>query len=264
MPAVTLNSTECYKASQSTATWTGRHVDSRTDFASFLRGVVARRAADADSGFEQGLRSLATTGMETKFVEEFLKAVPDVRDWELGEAFAECALESDSGFAIYWPWNTVRDRRTPRASLPGADLVGFYLEDENVWIMVGEVKSSSDPKTPPNVMYGEGGMTWQLEQSATSLAIQRTILMWLDARSQQEPYRSYYQNAVKRFISSNGRDILIMGVLVRDTEASEADLKSRGEALSVSITAPCRTHLIAWYLPIPISEWPALIKGEAT
>ena len=51
---------------------------------------------------------------------------PEAEDWEVGEALAECALQHDSGREVHWPWNTVRDRRTPRASLPGTDLVGFW------------------------------------------------------------------------------------------------------------------------------------------
>lgn len=38
----------------------------------------------------------------------------------------ECALREDSVHGMHWPWNTVRDRRTPRVGLPGADLVVFW------------------------------------------------------------------------------------------------------------------------------------------
>ena len=54
------------------------------------------------------------------------------------------ARGNNMGMRVDWPWNTVRNRRTPRASLPGADLVGFYRENDTVLLLFGEVKTSSD------------------------------------------------------------------------------------------------------------------------
>ena len=82
--------------------------------------------------------------MATEFVERLLKAVPEPEGWEVGEALAECALERDSGREVHWPWNTVRDRRTPRASLPGTDLVGFCRQGATVLLLFGEVKTGED------------------------------------------------------------------------------------------------------------------------
>src|SRR5690606_29430437 len=129
-----------------------------------------------------------------------------------------------------WPWNTVRDRRTPRASLPGTDLVGFYRQGETVLLLFGEVKTSSEQSAPPNVMYGGSGMTWQLEESAKRLDIQRSLLQWLHARCLVEPYRDLYEKAVSRYLCSEGKELLIVGVLIRDTQPNEADLQSRGKA----------------------------------
>lgn len=119
-----------------------------------MRQVVRPRVADSAEGFEPDLRGLATTGMETAFVERLLKAAPVPESWEVGEALAECALKVDSGREIHWPWNTVRDRRTPRASLPGTDLVGFCRLNGSALLVFGEVKTSSEDAAPPNVMYG--------------------------------------------------------------------------------------------------------------
>ncbi|MEW6218911.1 MAG: DEAD/DEAH box helicase [Thermodesulfobacteriota bacterium] len=143
-----------YSATYASVSWQGRAVDDRVRFAVFLRDVVRPRVADADSGFEADLRGLATTDMSIDQVERLLRAVPDPEGWEVGEALAECALQSDSGRELHWPWNTVRDRRTPRASLPGTDLVGFCRLDGSIWLAFGEVKTSSEATAPPNVMYG--------------------------------------------------------------------------------------------------------------
>jgi hypothetical protein len=232
-------------------------------FTAFMKGVVRPRVQDAAISFESYIRGLATTDMATEFVERLLNAVSESEGWEIGEALAECALQCDSGREIHWPWNTVRDRRTPRASLPGMDLVGFCCIDGAVLLLFGEVKTSSDTGTPPQVMNGGSGMAWQLEESAKRLDIQRTLLHWLHARCQAQLHRDYYEKAVARYLNSDGKDLLLVGVLIRDTQPSELDLKSRGKALSKKLS-PTRIDLIAWYLPVPISEWPKLLQEEVS
>lgn len=260
----TLGSAVCYSGHANSARWEGRHVLDPDQFNRFMREVVRPRVTDVASSFESDLRGLATTGMATKFVERFLKAVPESEVWEVGEALAECALQKDSGREVHWPWNTVRDRRTPRASLPGSDLVGFYREGNSVLLLFGEVKTSADANTPPNVMYGGGGMAWQLEQSVTRLDIHHALLKWLDARCQPAPFRDLYRKAVGRYLKSDGKELLLIGILIRDTAPNELDLKSRGLALSKKVDKPTRVELIAWYLPVPVAEWPKLMKEEAS
>lgn len=260
----TLGSTVCYSGRATLASWEGRHVTDAKQFKRFVLEVVRARVADVAASFESDLRGLATTGMATEFVEHLLKAVPEPEGWEVGEALAECALQHDSGREVHWPWNTVRDRRTPRASLPGTDLVGFYREDDSVLLLFGEIKTSSDANTPPNVMNGGSGMAWQLEQGATRLDIQHALLKWLYARCQSPPNRDLYEKAVGRYLKSEGKELLLVGILIRDTAPSELDLKSRGKALSKTLSKPTRIELIAWYLPVPIAEWPKLLKEEAS
>lgn len=189
---VNLNSTITYSGEANPVQWEGRLVEDKVQFTKYMREVVQPRIADEGSDFDTELRSLATTGMATQFLERLLTAVPDPTNWEVGEALAECALRDDSGRQVCWPWNLVRDRRTPRASLPGADLVGFYLEDDTVSLLVGEVKTSSDSKTPPGVMSGGGGMAWQLEENAKRLDIQHALLIWLRSRCKEQPFRDLY------------------------------------------------------------------------
>lgn len=264
MTTAALTSTVRYSGSYGSAAWIGREVSDREHFTAFLRDVVRSRVSDAQSGFEADLRGLATTNMATEQVERLLRAVPDPAGWEIGEALAECALQTDSGRQIDWPWNTVRDRRTPRASLPGTDLVGFCTAQEDVLLVFGEVKTSSATSAPPNVMYGGSGMAWQLEESAKRLDIQRTLLQWLYTRCSAEPFRGMYQRAVSRFLSSGGKDLLIIGVLIRDTEPNEADFQGRAKALASKLPSPTRIELFAWYLPVSIADWPALLQEESS
>lgn len=261
--ATTLGCSVLYSGNQGSASWEGRIAADHEQFRRYLRDVVRARIADAESSFASDLLGLATTGMATEFVERLLASVPDTEGWEIGEAFAECALRSDSGRDVLWPWNLVRDRRTPRASLPGADLVGFVRNGDAVLLLFGEVKTSSDMNTPPGVMYGGSGMVWQLEESATRLDVQHSLLKWLQVRCRLQPYRTLFERAVARYLMSAGKEFLLIGVLVRDTSPNQLDLGARGEYLSTKLTAPTRVELIAWYLPVPIAEWPNLLQGQA-
>ncbi len=160
-----------YSGSKASAQWRGQVVADKDRFRAYVADRVKSRAEDdeAQDSFAAELRGMATTGMATDFVEKLLRAVPEEQAWAVGEALAECVLADDENREVCWPWNLVRDRRTPRASLPGADLVGFCKEGESVLLLFGEVKTSSDTGTPPGVMNGSGGMAWQLEEEATRL-----------------------------------------------------------------------------------------------
>lgn len=146
----------CYSGSKDSAQWSGVAVSDEDRFESYMADRVGARVEDdeAHDPFAAELFGMATTGMATEFVESLLRSVPEETPWAIGEALAECILADDETREICWPWNLVRDRRTPRASLPGADLVGFCKEGEDVVLLFGEVKTSSDVRTPPQVMNG--------------------------------------------------------------------------------------------------------------
>ncbi len=252
--------TDSYSGTHANTRWYGRRIDDATEFDSYLKDTVAPRVTDVESDFETALRSLATTGMQTAHVEKLLKAVPKPKGWEIGEALAECLLATDSERRVHWPWNTVRDRRTPRASLPGADLVGFCTHGNVVVLLFGEVKTSSDKKAPPNVMYGGSGMNWQLQETASRLDIHRTLLEWLFFRCTDAQAKALYEQAVRRYLSSNGKELLIVGMLIRDTPPDESDLRGRGKDLAGKLTTMKGVELYAWYLPTEIAKWPALIE----
>lgn len=263
MTAASLVSNVHYSGVRGNALWCGRVVVDEDYFKSYVASRVRARVEDDDTHdpFEAELRGMATTGMQTNFVERLLRAVPDEKSWAVGEALAECVLADDDTREICWPWNLVRDRRTPRASLPGADLVGFCKEGESVLLLFGEVKTSSDTGTPPNVMNGSGGMVWQLEEEATRLDIQHALLKWLRSRCDAPKHRELYRAAVRRYVQSVGKEILLVGILLRDTKPNELDLTARAKALAAKLSTPTRIEITAWYLPVPIKDWPALLHG---
>ena len=254
-----------YSGSKDSAQWRGHVVVDEDRFKSYVAGRAKARMEDdeAQGQFAAELHGMATTGMATEFVETLLQAVSEEKSWAVGEALAECVLADDETREVCWPWNLVRDRRTPRASLPGADLVGFCKEGDAVLLLFGEVKTSSDASTPPNVMNGSGGMAWQLKNEATDLNIQHALLKWLRARCASAEHQALYQAAVYRYVQSLGKEILLVGILLRDTEPNELDVTARAKALAKSLGSPTRIEITAWYLPVPIKDWPALLHGGA-
>ena len=254
-----------YSGSKDSAQWRGHVVVDEDRFKSYVAGRVKARMEDdeAQGQFAAELHGMATTGMATEFVETLLQAVSEEKSWAVGEALAECVLADDETREVCWPWNLVRDRRTPRASLPGADLVGFCKEGDAVLLLFGEVKTSSDASTPPNVMNGSGGMAWQLKNEATDLNIQHALLKWLRARCASAEHQALYQAAVHRYVQSLGKEILLVGILLRDTEPNELDVTARAKVLAKSLGSPTRIEITAWYLPVPIKDWPALLHVGA-
>ena len=255
-----------YSGAHLSAQWYGHEVVDENLFKSYMASRVKARLED-DKGaasFAAELRGMATTGMTIKFVENLLRVVPDEKPWAVGEALAECLLSDDDAREIYWPWNLIRDRRAPRASLPGADLVGFCKKGDAVLLLFGEVKTSSDKNTPPNVMSGSRGMTWQLSNEATRLDIHHVLLKWLHARCKSNKHRKLYEAAVQCYIQSQGKEILLVGVLLRDTKPCELDVTARAKSLAESLDSSTRIEITAWYLPVPIKDWPALLHGGAS
>ena len=231
-------------------------------FASFMANDVASRLHDESGAndFKMQLRSLATTGFAVDSLEAILAAeVPEERDWAVGEAMAEAYLTRTRN--ISWPWNMERDKRTPKASLPGADLVGFEINGDDIRLALGEVKTSGDASTPPNVMNGRSGMAHQIDSLASGLRLISQLLKWLWPRCKNTVHAPSFNTAVTALLRSGNKDIALFGVLIRDTVPNEHDLQSRGHSLAKILHDPSSCQLIALYLPCAITDLTALVSG---
>jgi hypothetical protein len=255
-----------FQSSQGCVLWQGEHAHEDDEFNAFLQGQVAARLNDTEGGetFTEHLRGLRLTGMGQTALEEVLAAeVQETRDWAAGEALAEAVLEAHHNVVL--PWNTERDKRNPFASLPGADVVGFQRVGDSYRLALGEVKCSSEAKSPPQVMSGRsGGLTHQIDNLASNLGTICQLLKWLLQRVKQTAYEPAFNAACTRFLNSERRDLALFGILVRDQEVRESDLLLRGQQLAGRLQAPASCSLIALYLPWPIAQLPQAIgRGGA-
>lgn len=248
----------CYPASGSC--WLGRRIQNAQEFEAFLKGKVKARVTDSEfqNDFEQDLEALATTQMATSTLTDILNESAPLLDWEIGEGIAECLLQSELG--ALWPWNENRDRKTPRASLPGADLVGIADEQGVPTLLFGEVKTSSENKKPPGVMSGRGGLAHQIDDLVDSPNIHRSLLQWLYARCRGTPHWDKFQAACANYLASGGKRLLLAGILIRDTDPHEDDLRTRGEKFAARVDPAPKIRLDAWYTPRKIEEWPKMIQ----
>ena len=254
--------TTAYSNTQDATSWDGICLADGSKFNDFMVNEVASRLHD-DSGkadFTSHLNSLASTGFAQGSLRAMLEAEhPEERDWAVGEALAEAWLSRERG--VVWPWNMERDKRTPLASLPGADLVGFVTQGTETRLALGEVKCSSDSNTPPNVMTGRSGMARQLENLATDIGLLHTLIRWLQPRCRGNSAEPHFNAAISLLFQSGNMAVTLFGVLVRDTQPNERDLRRRGQHLGGIVKAPAGCHLLALYLPCSIASLPARVQG---
>ena len=252
-----------YEQQDRQVAWRGLSMKEGDSFNAFMTNDVASRLHDEEgrSDFEAHLRSLANTGFARDNLTDILAAdIPEERDWAVGEAVAEAYLGREH--TVTWPWSTERDKRHPKASLPGADLVGFKIDGDDVCLALGEVKTSTDVQTPPSVMSGRTGMTHQIDNLATNLSLVRQLLYWLFFRCKGTEHETSFNRAVCLFYESGNTAIALFGVLIRDTQPNELDLQSRGHTLSGILRPPTTCKLIAIYLPCTFADLSPLVTGN--
>lgn len=215
-----------------------------------LSGPVKTILQDA-TGMEELtslLAGLVTTEFEQSELAEVLTEEYAFEDWLIGEAIAE-AFIADRGRCEY-PWPTSRDLKNPNASPAGCDLTGFQLLDDQdlpYRFSFGEVKTSYDQNSPPSVMTSLGQQLFGLRDDKF---VKNELVRYLGRHAIGKPWLSKYQSAAKRYFRSNGTDIAVYGILVRDTAPRETDIRGRAHALAVDCPASTDIELHAIHIPI--------------
>ena len=104
-------------------------------------------------------------------------------------------------------------------------------------------------------------MTHQIDVLANELSRIRQILKWLLPRCKNTQYEESFNAAIGLFFDSGNRAIALFGVLIRDTQPNERDLRARGQTLARTLKTPTTCRLIAIYLPCTIADLPSRVSG---
>ncbi len=192
------------------------------------------------------LASVAEADFEQAGLEELLADPDSVENWRVGEAIGEAYLTEHR--ACMFPWPDGRDVRKEGSSLPGADLVGFQKDAVGDRFAFGEVKTSSENKYPPGLMYGTHGLKQQIEDLRDDVTIRNALVRYLGARATTASWKARFQEATKRYLQ-NKSDVSLFGVLVRDVPPHEDDVRVRVDSLAEDCPAGTVIELIGVYLP---------------
>lgn len=222
--------------------WTPEELDAALD----ERVVPLVFDDDGKADIEGILSSLAETDFAQAGLQAILADTDDVEDWRVGEAIAEAYLTDHR--SCEFPWPDGRDERKSGSSLPGADLVGFRLDDNGDAFAFGEVKTSSEEKYPPGAVYGRTGLKQQLEDLRDRERIRDDLLKYLCHRAKEAPWKPRFEGASRRYLQ-NKSDVHLYGILVRDVDPHKDDLRVRVTKLADGCPDGTTIELLALYIP---------------
>jgi hypothetical protein len=208
-----------------------------------------------DTGFEAS-ETLLTD------IQYLLNKTVGVQDFKIGEALAHITLQNEFNCRFYW--NPIRDTRNPKGNSTGADLVGFIEIENDVLFLFGEVKTSSEVKTPPQVITNPTGLENQLKDLYKDQQKRLILISYIKSKiglNNDQKFKDDFDTAIRNYYKQNGNYNLI-GILVRDTDPHEDDLRGSFERLKQEILDPIGLQLLALYVPIKKEKWLHIIKGE--
>lgn len=206
-----------------------------------------------DTGFEKSETLLAD-------IQALQNETVNVKDFRIGEALAEVVLKKYFSCRFYW--NELRDARNPKGNKTGADLVGFIEINNEVLFLFGEVKTSSEQQSPPQVMTNPTGIENQLKDLYNDAKKRMNLISYIQNKiGLNTNFKQDFDNAIRNYYKQNSSQYLLYGVLVRDTEPKENDIKKSFDKLKNEILNPTGLKLLAIYLPIPKEKWLNIING---
>lgn len=251
-----------YEENLKSVTWQGLRLCDGEELSSFMREEVADRLKDTPERdeFHNHLQGLALTGMGEESLKEVLsKEIPEERPWAVGEALAEALLIRRH--RVVFPWNMERDKRNAKSNLSGADIVGFLPINSGFRLVLGEVKTSSEEKYPPQVMFGRSGLSHQIDNLAKDMSKIYQLIKWLYSRCKGTRYEKAYNQSLTFYLNTGNKAVSLFGILIRDTGPNVLDLERRGQTLCHTVVHPTSCELIAVYLPCKIVDLPGQVEG---
>ncbi len=199
--------------------------------------IIANSCFDTlgKNDFNAYIASLSETGFNDSGF-----ALENIKDWQVGEGFAEVYLGAN--FACCFPWSNNRDLKNPNSSLTGADLVGYCRGQ----FAFGEVKTSKEKKAPPQVTSKQGhGLNAQLNKLCADSDARWALVQYLFYRQQD---RVEYKSACESYLKNSNTNFYIFGVLVRNTKPVLDDWDYLKKYLKPH--AQNSVFLIGLYLPV--------------
>jgi hypothetical protein len=223
----------------------------------FARRVAARLAEnDNTEALREHLVELDATGFSLGALADQIANPPAARDWEIGEALAEVALRD--GHEAMFPWPTGSDKRTPKASLPGPDLVGLQRHDAPRFVF-GQVKSTSEQRVPPQVVCStDDCLRNQMRRLLYQPANREQLIGWLLVRMRDTAWEAAFNEALQRYADG---DLWLVGVLVSGNRPpAAADLVNICEGIGCQMATP-DVQLLGFYLPFHKDDWAGLVAA---
>lgn len=245
---------------------TCRGVQLEDGFDDYVKSRVSDRYHDKEGvkDLSGAFEDIPKTKFERTALAEIFKYKVDDIPWRFGECLAECFLEDFESAQI--PYNGSRDQKNPHSSSTGADLIGFSCKDGDCVFLFGEVKTSSDGKAPPAVVYGRSGLIKQIESLATETGVRDNLVRWLAFKvsqlSKSDQVRVRFEAATRSYISNKGH-IRLVGALIRDTKADENDLKTRFTAIVSRLDSTIQLEFLALYVPLAPTEYIKMMRQNA-
>ncbi|AFN73365.1 hypothetical protein MROS_0121 [Melioribacter roseus P3M-2] len=210
-----------------------------------------------DTGFQLSETLLAD-------IQALQNSVIDVQDFRIGEALAEVVLEENFNCRFYW--NELRDSRNPKGNKTGADLVGFIeIDNGEVLFLFGEVKTSSEKQSPPQVMTNPYGLENQLRDLYKDKNKRLILISYIKNKInliKNDTFKNDFAAAIKNYYNQHNSTYMLYGILVRDTNPDKKDLKQSFDKLNKEILEnTIGLKLLAIYLPLPKEKWLNIING---
>jgi len=233
---------------------------SEDDCRSYFVERVSSKVAEFD-GVDQlkaYITDMARTGFDIDGLLSQIKELPQLKDWEAGEAFAECVLEDKH--EVMFPWETGWDKRVENASLPGPDIIGFQSKKEPCFAF-GEIKSSSEQRVPPkNVNVNSDCLREQIKHLRHMPSARSHLLKWLLLHVKETDWEPVFKEALQRY---SEKRYWLTGMLVSGGRTStEKDLTSICADIGHSLDEG-EVTLFAYYLPFTKDKWPELLVKNA-
>jgi hypothetical protein len=226
----------------------------RNYFSNRVSGKIME--VDGAEQLREYLSELQTTGFDSSMLFSQIETSYLLKDWEVGECFAETVLEDFHG--AMFPWQTAWDKRTSNASLPGADIVG--LQDKNApRFIFGQVKSSSEMRVPPQIVNsGKDCLKEQISSLRHKKNERQQLIQWLLPRVKGTDWEEAFCGALDEYADNN---YLLAGLLISGGRlANEKDLTGICEEINHSV-GDGDIKLLGYYLPQNKSEWVSMAKG---